>query len=92
MGGISLITLAVLGLASSAWAKEQLTDDQVRSSKRAWRNITPQVTPAPVPTITLAMGRVVQAEAPTADQAGRHPLCYPTDVTAGMVQDWRAHH
>ena len=40
---------------------------------RAWRNTTPPVTPAPVPTITLAMGRVVEAEAPTVAQVGRHP-------------------
>jgi hypothetical protein len=94
MGRISLITLTVLGLAFSAGAKEQLTDDQVRQrvvqESVAQYHVTGH--PCACPYDQARNGSNCGGRSAYSRPGGAAPLCYPTDVTAGMVQNWRAHH
>jgi hypothetical protein len=90
----TLITLLALGLslAFSAAAKEQLTDDQVRQLVIQESVAAYHATghPCACPYDAARNGSSCGGRSAYSRPGGPAPLCYPTDVTAGTVRDWRA--
>jgi hypothetical protein len=93
----ALVTIGVLLLAHATAATLQpstMTDGQVRraiiqDSISAYRATGH---PCACPFNTARNGSACGGRSAYSRPGGAAPLCYPKDVTNGMVQDWRATH
>jgi hypothetical protein len=81
-------------LACSVLARAPLTDDQVRQQIIHDSVAAYLATghPCACPYNTARNGSSCGNRSAYSRPGGAEPLCYPSDVTDGMVRDWRGRH
>ena len=90
-----VLAIIVLTLATPAFALQpSLSDDEVRQAiiqkSIAAYNATGH--PCACPYQTDRAGHSCGGRSAYSRPGGAAPLCYPADVTAGMIADWRRAH
>lgn len=90
LGAAALVTL----LVSPALARSPLTDDQIRGQLIQESGSAYHATghPCACPYDSARNGSACGTRSAYSRPGGAEPLCYPKDVTDGMVTDWRARH
>jgi hypothetical protein len=87
-------TILILILTASVTAKEQFTDEQVRQAivRESVAQYHSTGHPCACPYDLARNGSSCGGRSAYSRPGGAEPLCYSTDVTPPMVQEWRAHH
>jgi hypothetical protein len=83
-----LVLLPLLIAVQGPRAAEQLTDDQIRQVlvEQSIRNYSGN---CPCPYNTMRNGRRCGGNSAYSRPGGASPLCYPSDVSDAMVEDYR---
>lgn len=81
-------TLALLLIVASGFAAEDLTDDEIRKLL-IQRSIAAYSGNCPCPYSVMRNGRRCGGNSAYSKPGGASPLCYPTDVTAAMIDRYR---
>lgn len=89
-----LVAMLLILAASSAIAREALTDAQVRDAiiKESVASYLATGHPCACPYNLARNGSQCGGRSAYSRPGGASPLCYPKDVSDGMVADWRRTH
>ena len=92
---LGLALLAAAGvLPAAGQSPAQMTDDQVRLAiiQQSVAAYSATGRPCACPYQLDRAGRSCGGRSAYSRPGGASPLCYPADVTPGMMQDWRRTH
>lgn len=89
-----ILAIVALLLSSVAVAKEPLTDAQVREAiiKESVAAYLATGHPCACPYNAARNGSRCGGRSAYSRPGGASPLCYPKDISDGMVADWRRRH
>jgi hypothetical protein len=91
---IHILTVLLIATAGSALAREPLTDAQVREAiiKESVAAYMATGHPCACPYNLARNGSQCGGRSAYSRPGGAAPLCYPRDVSDGMVADWKRKH